>query len=136
MKLNFSVFTFTLFLICKSVYASDCNSFKKSLDIQNEAMEYVTCDINHEKQGVPVELMYRFKGTDAQEVERYLIEKFNINPIERKRAHAFWSSYKSYEPEKNLQIRIGTNENFHDTRDKWIYIDYFYIQFSEDTEDI
>ena|GEM_PF-2247857 len=120
-----------LFLLCEPLYASDCKSFQESLNIQNEAMEFVNCNINYEKQGVPIELMYRFKGIDALAVERYLISKFNINPIIRTAGRPYWYSYTQYHPEKNLEISIGTDENMHYTRDDWKYIDYFYIVFSK-----
>lgn len=137
MRLNFSLFFILFVLLCKPVYADDCKSFQNELDIQNKAMEYIDCSIKSEKQGVPVEVTYRFKGNDALKVEGYLINKFDINPIEREPGIPYWRSYKSYLPKRNLQIIISTEDNLDDfSRDDWKNIDYFYIQFSKYTEDI
>ena len=130
---------FILFLLCEPLYASDCKSFQESLNIQNEAMEYVSCKINNEDQGAPIELMYRFTGMNALDVEHYLIDKFNINPIERESGHPFWNSYNINIPdEPNLKILVGSEENIYMRRDDWSNIDYFYAIFFENTrpEDI
>ena len=139
MRLNYLIFITALFLISKFSFASDCKSFQENLNIRDESMEYVSCKINYGDQGVPIELRYRFKGIDGLKVEYYLVEKFSIEPIERKPGHPFWNSYNINIPgEPNLKILIGSEENIYMRRDDWSNIDYFYAIFFEYTrpEDI
>jgi len=137
MKAKFYLFFIVLISLCNPIYAKDCQDLQAELDIQNVLLEYINCEVKEKEQGRPIFLVYRFKGTDALGAEYYLIEKFNINPIERKDGHPFWRSFTNLTRDRRLEILIGTEENLYDlTRDDWENIDYFYVQFKKYTDDI
>lgn len=114
-----------------------CEDFLTALGDKPDAIEYLGCR-QEWGQGKPLVARYRLDGADAAGVERYLRQRFGLEPLHFRCCG--WDapphSWRDPRTGHEYMIAFGSEETLVSSRAQWDRIDNFHIRVERYTEDI
>ncbi|MDP1979512.1 DUF4952 domain-containing protein [Undibacterium sp.] len=134
-------------LFASEVWASDvaprvnsstpqCADFLQKLGKKPAALIFLGCKPAMDAQIHTLLASYKTKGSEAAQIERYLILHTRMQPLHRvcciwenrnSPAHGKGSGQLVSQTEFNYRISMGTTENLISQRKDWAKIDWFYV---------
>jgi|GEM_PF-1303837 len=116
--------------------APQCADFLQKLGKKPAPLIFLGCKPAMDAQIHTLLASYKIKGSEAAQIERYLILHTRMQPLHR--ACCVWENRNSPEhgrgsgqlnshTEFNYRISMGTNENLINDRKDWAKIDWFYV---------
>ncbi len=115
---------------------ASCDDLLAGLHKKPKQLEFVECKSRPDLQGKPLRATYRVKGANAAEVERYLSTAFGMQPL--KNNCCLWESGQRTFQGKDGRVyylSMGSGETPITQRAEWRKIPYFYVEFSQETEE-
>ncbi|WZB75365.1 DUF4952 domain-containing protein [Achromobacter insuavis] len=115
-----------------------CEDFLAALGDKPESIEYQGCRQELHGQGKPLVARYRLDGAAAVEVERYLRQRFDLQPLHYRCCgwEAPPQSWRDPRTGRDYLIVFASEETLVSSRARWDRIDNFHIRVELYTEAI
>ncbi|MFZ6745875.1 DUF4952 domain-containing protein [Undibacterium sp. JH2W] len=115
--------------------APECADFLQKLGKKPGALIFIECKPAMDAQIHTLLASYKVRGSEAAQIERYLIRQTRMSPLQRvcciwENRHRPLHSGKGQlnsDTEFNYSISMGTGENLIRQRQEWSKIDWFYV---------